>query len=346
MRDLSKIAPQRILVCQQRQIGDALLATPAMELLKHRFAHAELHLFTESKCEPLLRHNPAIDYFHLLDKREQPTLLSQLRWYKQVASHNFDMVIDFQQLPRCSMLTLCSGAAVRLSHPSPWYRHFLYTHEVAPVSGYAAAAKVSQLAPLGIEWRGEKPSLFLTSKERDAAGLLLASLGLRPEHLLMTIDATHRRASKRWPAPYFARFIDLMASALPHLRVFLMRGPGEDCEVSALAELCTRKEALLALPPLPDLRISAACMARAMLHVGTCSAPRHIAVALGVPSLIIPGASGPEWTYPDPQRHRELRLPLDCYPCSRLECSAPLCLTQISPDLAFETAMTMLGERE
>ena len=35
--DLSSISPRRILVCQQRQLGDVLLATPAMELLKKRF---------------------------------------------------------------------------------------------------------------------------------------------------------------------------------------------------------------------------------------------------------------------------------------------------------------------
>ena len=35
-RDLAAFAPRRILVCQQRQIGDALLATPALELLKKK----------------------------------------------------------------------------------------------------------------------------------------------------------------------------------------------------------------------------------------------------------------------------------------------------------------------
>ena len=60
MNDLSSLHPKRILVCQQRQIGDVLLSTPVFELLKRRVPEAELHLFTEKKCEPLLRHNPFI----------------------------------------------------------------------------------------------------------------------------------------------------------------------------------------------------------------------------------------------------------------------------------------------
>lgn len=69
-RDLAAFAPRRILVCQQRQIGDALLAAPALELLKKRFPRADLHLFTEAKCEPLLRGNPHIDKLLLLDRRK------------------------------------------------------------------------------------------------------------------------------------------------------------------------------------------------------------------------------------------------------------------------------------
>ena len=51
MKDLSSFQPRRILICQQRQIGDVLLATPVFQLLKQRFPQAELHLFTEPKCE-------------------------------------------------------------------------------------------------------------------------------------------------------------------------------------------------------------------------------------------------------------------------------------------------------
>ena len=131
-RDLAAFAPRRILVCQQRQIGDALLAAPALELLKKRFPRADLHLFTEAKCEPLLRGNPHIDKLLLLDRREQRGLWAQLAWYRRAATARYDLVVDFQQLPRCRMLTRFSRAEVRLSFPAPWHRIGLYTHTVRP----------------------------------------------------------------------------------------------------------------------------------------------------------------------------------------------------------------------
>ena len=48
--DLATFSPKRILVCQLRQIGDVVLATPSIELLKRRYPDAEIHLLTENKC--------------------------------------------------------------------------------------------------------------------------------------------------------------------------------------------------------------------------------------------------------------------------------------------------------
>ena len=51
---------QKILVCQLRQIGDVILTTPAVELLRRRFPLAEIHVFTEKKCLPVLENNPNV----------------------------------------------------------------------------------------------------------------------------------------------------------------------------------------------------------------------------------------------------------------------------------------------
>lgn len=339
--DLASLTPRRILVCQQRQIGDALLVTPALELLKKRFPQAELHLFTEAKCEPLLRGNPHIDSLVLLNRQELRGLWAQMAWYRRVTAAGYDLVADFQQLPRCRMLTLFSRAPVRLSFPSAWSRLGLYTHAVRPAPGYAAATKVSLLAPLGITWRGERPRIWLTDDERARARALLETLGLREGQRLVSVDPTHRRASKRWPAASWARLLDRLGEVRPDLRFLLLRGPGEDEEVRALRAACARPQRILLPDAAPDLRLSAACMAGAALHLGGCSAPRHMAVALNVPSLVIPGASGPEWTYPDP-RHAELRPDLPCAPCPRTDCPDPRCLTLVSVDEAARAALSLL----
>ena len=337
--DLSSISPRRILVCQQRQLGDVLLATPAIELLKKRFPQAELHVFTEKKCEPLLRHNPHIDAFHLIDK--QAGFLGQIAFYRRVAKLGFDLVINFQQLPRCRMMAWFSHAPVRLSFRTTAWNNRIYTHTVPEQEGYASFSKVSLLEGLGIHWQGEPPRMWLTQEEKNLAGGLLEQCGLAQGQKLITIDATHRRPSKRWPLENYAGLIDLLGAFDPGLRFFLLRGPGEDEEVGRLRSLCRYPERVFIPDHAPEIRISAACIQKAVLHIGNCSAPQHMAVACGTPSLTLTGSSGTSWTYPGPM-HAHLYAGLACSPCSKIECGDMRCMTLITPRMAFDKAASML----
>lgn len=337
--------PRNILVCQHRQIGDVLLTTPLLELLKRRWPQARVTLFTEAKCIPLLEGNPHVDAFLALDKSRLHGLPAQLAWCRRAAARGFDLVVDCQQLPRCRMLTLfcaLSGTETRLSFPSAWTKLGLYNLAAAQKTDlYAAATKASLLAPLGIAWQGEKPRIYLADEERKEASALLGSLGVSGNMRLITVDPTHRRASKRWPAERWARVLDLLAEDDASLRFLLLRGPGEDEDVQSLKAMCAHADRILIPDPAPVLRLSAACMARAALHLGHCSAPRHMAVALDVPSIVVPGASGPEWNYPSPE-HVEFRPELSCSPCGRADCADPQCLLRVMPEEVAARARNML----
>ncbi len=343
--DLSSFTPRRVLVCQQRQIGDVLLSTPVFRLLHARFPEAELHLFTEEKCVPLLRNNPFINTFHTINK--DSVFFNQLAFYHSVSQWHFDLAVNFQQLPRCRTMTFFSRAQVRLSYRCGITRDWLYTHVSEQKNGYACQAKASILAPLGIEWHGEGPEIFLTETEQCQAAELLSACGLHPGSSLICIDSTHRRASKRWPSERWAQLIALLFRAsAARTQFLLLRGPGEDESILHLYKLClaqgVSEKALLVPEPAPSIRLSAACMKLAALHIGGCSAPRHMATALSVPTLTIPGASGSEWRYPSPM-HLELRPSLPCQPCTKTACADPQCLLRISPDQAADAALGLLS---
>ncbi len=97
----------RILVCQLRQIGDVLLTTPSIELLGRTYPNAELHVFTEKKCLPMLKNNPHVDAIWPVDKAALGNPLREYLWYRKVAGCGFDLVVDFQQLPRCRAVPVC-----------------------------------------------------------------------------------------------------------------------------------------------------------------------------------------------------------------------------------------------
>lgn len=334
-----------ILVCQLRQIGDVLLSTPALRLLSERFPQAGIHLFTEAKCAPIVAHNPRLEHVWSVDKTLLTHLGKELAFYWQVARHGFDLVVDFQQLPRCRWVTAFSGASVRLSYPPPWYNKLLYTHWTAPKAGYAAMAKASILAPLGITWQGERPELYLLEDEWQRAREMLYALGLGGGDVLASVDATHRRSSRAWPPAYWGRLLALLGAQAPHMKFLLHYGPGEEsviAQVVAAAHAAGLDAKRVLVPQqVLGLREMAACVGASHIHVGNCSAPRHVAVALGTPSFTILGATSGSWTFPSPEHaHFALRdvRPIDCQPCNRNSCplyGAPRCLVELEPEMVL-----------
>lgn len=328
MKNLREFKPRRVLVLQQRKIGDVLLATPAIRLLRERYPDAPVDVFAERHASQVLNHNPDVDTIFRLDKKELNSTLKALAYYRR-AGRGHDLVVDFQQLPRCRLVTAFSLARVRLTFTPPWYNRPYYTHWVDTLDGYAAMSKASVLRPLGIEWHGQPPRLFLAPEEREAARSLLAELGLKAGQRLVTVDPT-QNDMRRWPAEHYGRLIREVLAVRPDTAFLLFYGPGEEAQVREVAAAAGDPPGLIVPPRVLGLREMAAIMDRASLHLGNCSAPRHFAAGLDLPSLIVLGATSPAWRFPSPI-HRDVFKGLPCQPCNAESCQrGQPCLKELS----------------
>ncbi|WP_051693904.1 glycosyltransferase family 9 protein [Desulfohalovibrio reitneri] len=330
----------RILVCQLRQIGDVLLSTPAVRMLKKRWPEGTIHFLTEKKCSPVLENNPDIDAIWELDKKALSHFGKELAFSWKVARQNYDLVVDFQQLPRIRWVVAFSAAKVRLSYSPPWYTKSLYTHSACMDPGYAAMAKASVLKPLGLVWEGERPRIHLLPLERAWAGHFHQQHGLTEEHAVITLDPTHRRETRRWPAEHFASMVDMVAEKRPDVRFVLLHGPGEEEAVRPITEGVAHPENLIVPGRVLNLREMAAVIQSARLHVGTCSAPRHMAVAVNTPSLVVHGSTSDAWSFPS-EEHQTIASPLPCRPCNENVCPEGhiACLRDLDPEIVADALL-------
>ena len=252
-----------------------------------------------------------------------------------------------------------SGAKAKLTETPPWYTRWLYTHWTPSAPIYAAALKARTLLPLGISWRGERPRLYLTEEEKEEGRAILTELGLAGalsdvspsapgrSLRLVSVDATHRHQTRQWPAAHYAALMNAMAAARPEVRFLLPWGPGEEAHVRAIQAASSRPEHILVPDRMLSLRQLAACMAEASMHLGNCSAPRHMAVALDVPSFTFLGSTSTGWTFPSPE-HVHARaadyMDMPCQPCNKNTC--PLgdyrCLNRLTPELVLPAALAHL----
>jgi len=338
MQLLSEFSPRKILVCQQHQIGDVVLSTPCVRILHNRFPRAVIHFLTEKKCTPVLENNPYVDKVWVIDKEKG--LAGMFSLYSGIRKQKFDLVVDFQQLMRLKLAVVLCGAPVRLSYVPKWYNRIFYNLCGQEAVGYAAKAKAGVLSPLGVEWDGLAPEVYITSKEKEWAKRYLAERGLCDDDFLVTVDATHRRITRKWPAEYYARLIRLVSEKHPHVKFLMLYGPGEKKTVEDIVGKTEKSFRCIVSEKQTSLRQMIALLDRADGHFGNCSAPRHFAAAVGTRSLIIHGSNKPKgWTFPS-EDHGFIRnsAPGACVACNRSDCRQGTleCLYGITPEIVYE----------
>jgi len=328
--------PKRILFCQLRQIGDVIISTICIEMLANAFPEAEIHFLTEQKCTPILENNPHIAKVWSVDKTKLSNLLRGIAFYRKVASNDFDLVVNCQHLPRCTWVVMFSRAKRKLALNAPWNTRWLYTNNTSiSTPSYAGMFKSKVLKPLGLAWKQERPKIYLTDNERATARNFFHRLG-SADAPVISVGSTHHDAARRWPAKHYAALLDAFGAIRPDLRFFLAYGPGEKADAEAVRALSKYPERLLLPEEATGLRHLAACIERCIMHIGNCSAPRHMAVALGVPSLAFVGASSLSWTFPSPEHVAvSPRMKNSLLPEAIKYTDALDCMDKLTPELAL-----------
>jgi ADP-heptose:LPS heptosyltransferase len=152
--------------------------------------------------------------------------------------------------------------------------------------------------------------------------------------------------TKQWPTEHFATLIDLLIER-EGVNVMMIGGPDE---VSVVKELMQRTQhpnavgSMAGRTPLADLpRLLLNCA----LYIGNDSGPKHIAAAVGLPTIgIHSGVVDPvEWGPLGP-RAVALRRNMTCSPCylaSAEDCTRGLaCLKHLDVNEVYDAAVTLL----
>jgi heptosyltransferase-2/heptosyltransferase-3 len=187
-----------------------------------------------------------------------------------------------------------------------------------------------------MEWKGERPYVRVPEANKEWAAAWLQDTGFAADDELVTVDPTHKSDTRRWPPEYYARLMDLLLEKRPGLRFLLAYGPGEEAQARAVFEACVRKDRCIMPAEILSLDQLAAVQQQAVLHLGNCSAPRHLALAVGTPTFTLVGATnGKSWTYPGPDQTFACLMDLPCGRCNRDECvdGTFACLRELRPEL-------------
>ena len=252
----------RVGVVRLRSLGDCVLTTPALELLKRSQPHLRVAVMVEARFRALFENNPDVD--ELL-----PVELAALRRWKP------DLCLNFHGGTRSAWLTAASGARFRAGfahfrHQFSYNLHIARAQEILNVQRTVHTAEhlASAIFWLGAQ-QAEVPRAKLIPQKRP------------PQWSLAVIHAVAATPEKTWRADGFIAVAEHLQKAGIE-PVFIGAGAGE------LAPF--QKFRTLAGAALEDIK---ELLSSASLFIGNDSGPAHMAAAFGLPVVVIFGASDP-----------------------------------------------------
>lgn len=187
---------------------------------------------------------------------------------------------------------------------------------------------------------GTQLELFVTPEEEAEAARALCEAGVgETEPIAVLAPGAGFGSSKQWPPGHFAAAGDALAT---RARIVIVGAPGE----RALAERVAgaMRERAIDLCGRIGLGALKALVRRARIALCNDAGVRHIAVAFGVPCVVLFGPTSLEKTALNLERVTVLVEDVPCRPCYLRECPIDhRCLVRIAPDRAVAAALPALG---
>jgi len=187
-----------------------------------------------------------------------------------------------------------------------------------------------------------KPRLFIGQELFNRGESLIRKYGICEKDIVIGLNpGASFGSSKCWPAENFAELAELCQSRLG-ARIILFCGPGEQDIAQAIIGQSHAKIIDTSQDGI-DLELLKPLVRRCNLLITNDTGPRHYAVALDVPVVVIMGPTDPRYTDSNLDQTIVIRKELPCSPCHRKVCpSRHECMTEIAPGEVFSAAEKLL----
>ena len=276
-------AGDSVLLIQLKRVGDVLLCTPLVRALREDGPARRISFLTEEPNADLLRGNPRIDSVLTIPPRMGVIAWSRL--CRRLRADRPDAVLDLAGTPRSCFITVISGARSRVGFQVRLPRRWAYNNVIIPDrSKYTVDRRLDLLRAIGVPDRGFATELWLDEQDRAEADRLLVAAGFAPGAPLLAIAPTSRKGAKRWSPDGFAQ-ISAWARERFGAEILLLSGFGEEEQENEVRDVLPG--GARRLPEIPRLRTLAALIERSRVLLANDGGPKHIAVALGVPTVTV-----------------------------------------------------------
>ncbi len=232
----------KILVIQQKMIGDVLTSAILFSVLKKNYPDAELHYLINSHTLPVIEHHPDIDNIVLLTPENEKNTLQFYNFLKTIRKEKYDIVIDVYGKWSSNFITLFSKAKTKIGYYK-WYTQQFYTNPIKRFKisksnkGLAIENRLQLLAPICETIPDVKPKIYLTAKEIEDAEKFLVNFKIDVTQPTYMISVLGSGDTKTYPLAYMAEVIDSIAE-ITNAEILFNYIPKQIEQAKAIYNLC------------------------------------------------------------------------------------------------------------
>lgn len=232
----------KVLIIQQKMIGDVLTSSMLFAAIKAKHPYAELHYLINSHTFPVVDNNPFIDKVVFFTKEHESSKMALLKFAKLVKQEHYDVVIDVYSKLSSNIISLFSGAKTKISYYKS-YTSALYTHNIKRKSiatstdGLAIEHRLQLLEPLDIHQTTATPKIYLTEQERATSASFLEGNGIHLDQPLYMISVLGSGLNKTYPFAYMAEVIDTVIETTKG-QILFNYIPNQATKARAIYDLC------------------------------------------------------------------------------------------------------------
>lgn len=349
--------PHRILLANSAHLGDVVILSSVIPVLKKAFPEVQIGLLVGSWSLPVVQGNPAIDWVHTVDhwnlNRSDASMWQKLKRYwrtrrvamNEIKNTGYDVAVDlYSYFPNFIPLLWQTGIPVRigyisggfgplLTHPLRWQN--LNQH----VSDYHA--DLLRILPIDKEYF-EKLHYFLSPVDRnfeEEANNFLKRNSVDPAYIVIHMGTGEKL--KEWPIEKW-HILSEKLTANGHSLVFTGHGPRESdnaCLVAAGLSNCVNLCNELSWGAFVSV------VKKSKLVICVESLAGHIAAAVDTHCVLIrSGMTNYYHWRPMSELCQILMHSVSCAPCYRSRgCTTMDCVRNVRPDDVYLVSLKMLG---
>ncbi|MEA1892986.1 MAG: lipopolysaccharide heptosyltransferase II [Campylobacterota bacterium] len=298
----------KILVILPNWLGDAVMATPAIELLASHYLQVEFTFVGSYASIEALKYHPLCKRAVIDETKKAPNrFMATYKLAKDLG--RFDLAVSFRNQLHSSLLLRFTNTVVSISRQS-LHSMFLHSHTPKIKTNQHLVKQYAGLAMQNTDnWSGDIPRLKLYIKPEN---FTKPTLGINA-------GATYGSA-KRW---YPERFAEVACEFSKDYDILIFGGPNEigmakDIEDNLISFGIKNYTNIAGKTDIQEL---CAKIAGCSLFITNDSGPMHVAAAYQVPTIAIFGPTRyketSQWMN---EKSKIVRKEMDCSPCMKREC--------------------------